>query len=188
MACRGCGTLGHIRAECESRSRNYGPRAPTEYFFCKDPSHVVAACPAIGTLRWIVPQEEGERGAAPSSDQKVGSTDGGGRRSSGRRPAAVWVEEVVKRSDKTQEVGSESTSAERGVPAMIIKDGKRQEAAQISEETKIIATAANTARASVVDVVEEITQSADGTKREVVEELGPVESVRNVCEATVTEE
>ncbi|KAG2782908.1 hypothetical protein PC129_g22375 [Phytophthora cactorum] len=71
---------------------------------------------------------------------------------------------------------------------MIIKDGKRQEAAQISEETKIIATAANTARASVVDVVEEITQSADGTKREVVEELGPVESVRNVCEATVTEE
>ncbi|KAG3093210.1 hypothetical protein PI124_g10095 [Phytophthora idaei] len=77
---------------------------------------------------------------------------------------------------------------------MIIKDGKRQEAAQISEETKVIATAANTVRASVVtevavvDVVEETTEAADGAKTEVVEELGPVESVRNVCEATVTEE
>ncbi|KAG6964749.1 hypothetical protein JG688_00007563 [Phytophthora aleatoria] len=77
---------------------------------------------------------------------------------------------------------------------MIIKDGKRQEAAQISEEAKVIATAANTTRASVVtevavvDIVEEITEAADGAKTEVVVELGPVESVRNVCEATVTEE
>ncbi|KAF1791721.1 Zinc finger, CCHC-type [Phytophthora cactorum] len=85
---RSCGVVGHVFSECESPQRPFHSRTSTGCFFCHDPSHVVAGCPVIGTLRSLIPQAS--NAAQPTSQPSL-DNEWGRRRSHSFLWSRYWL-------------------------------------------------------------------------------------------------